>query len=103
MGAYFNLQHFQSADALNNAYANYERTQHEEQYALVKVYKNFIFRYKNTACSNGRQRKASYFASEKGVLHNLWPWSDVFKQTGIVTSIETQNPIKLNMRIQGQD
>jgi hypothetical protein len=56
---------------LNNAYANYERTQHEEQYALVKVYKNFIFRYKNTACSNGRQRKASYFASEKGVLHNL--------------------------------
>jgi len=65
---------------LNNAYANYERTQHEEQYALVKVYKNFIFRYKNTACSNGRQRNAFHFASEKGVLHHLWPWIEVFKE-----------------------
>ena len=65
---------------MNNAYANYERTQHEEQYALVKVYKNFIIRYKNTACSNGRQRNASYFASEKSVLHNLWPWINAFKK-----------------------
>jgi hypothetical protein len=65
---------------LNNAYANYERTQHEEQYALVKVYKNFIIRYKNTACSNGRQRNAFHFAFEKGVLHNLWPWIEVFKE-----------------------
>jgi len=41
---------------LNNAYANYERTQHEEQYDLVKVYKNFIFCYKNKACLNAVQR-----------------------------------------------
>jgi len=27
---------------LNNAYANYERTNDEEQYALVKPYKNFM-------------------------------------------------------------
>jgi len=27
---------------LNNAYANYERTNDEEQYALVKAYKNFM-------------------------------------------------------------
>ncbi|MFW8406427.1 hypothetical protein ACOIDM_29290, partial [Klebsiella pneumoniae] len=65
---------------MNNAYANYERTQHEEQYALVKVYKNFIFRYKNTACSNGRQRNAFHFASEKSVLHNLWPLIEVFNE-----------------------
>ena len=99
MGAYFNLQHFQSADALNNAYANYERTQHEEQYALVKVYKNFIFRYKNTACSNGRQRKASYFASEKGVLHNLWPWIEAFNERKFFISIEAQKSSKLNIWI----
>ena len=99
MGAYFNLQHFQSADALNNAYANYERTQHEEQYALVKVYKNFIIRYKNTACSNGRQRKASYFASEKGVLHNLQPWIEVFNERRFFISIEAQKSIKLNIWI----
>lgn len=27
---------------LSNAYANYERTNDEEQYALLKPYKNFI-------------------------------------------------------------